>query len=128
MFNNFTRGGHNELSEEVLVELEALGLKHGLRFSVTGGSIGMTDLTIKIKASTDDPHAAIDQAKRELSLMGRQWGLDESHYGKKFKHGSKMFQLTGVKPSRPKYPVSATCLATGKQYKFPAYVLNEIRG
>lgn len=128
MFNRFNRDGAKQITNEMLEELEALGLRHGLKFSAAGGKLGVNDMTIHIKAETTNELAIEDEAKAALDRNGAMFGVDASHYGVKFRQGHKTYKFIGVKPSRPKYPVQAVCELTGNQYKFTPSVLGQIRG
>lgn len=118
MFQAFNRTGHKQLSDEIVGELVALGARHGLTFAAAGGSIGATDLTIKIVASTADTQAIEQRARDQIDMAGRSFGLTGADYGVTFVSSGKRFKFTGLTLSRPKFPINGECLSTGKPFKF----------
>jgi len=117
-FTQFNRMGHRDLSAQIATELKALGQRLGIDFTVGGGQIGATDLTIKVVARSADPSIAEAQARQELDQYGRYYGLTGADYGTIFTSANGgQFKLTGVSPNRPKYPIDATCVRTGKPFK-----------
>jgi hypothetical protein len=46
------------------------------------------------------------------------YGLKPEHLGATFQSGRDTFKITGLVPSRPKYPISAVNVRTGRQFKF----------
>jgi len=127
MFTDFTSKGYQQLGDEVVSELAALGRKHGLDFDIVGGSVGITDMTLKVKAKTINT-GAIEKEKREaMDRNGIGFGIGSSDYGRTFMFRGQAYKLVGIKASRPKYPVLAEQVGTEKVYKFPASVLSELR-
>ena len=126
MFTQFNRQGHRTLCEEISRELTALGQRLGVTFSVAGGNIGTTDLTMKVVATSADPQVAERNARRELDVYGGYYGLKGDDYGAVFTVQGKRFKLTGVSPSRPKFPLDGECLRTGKSFKFTESVKAQI--
>lgn len=122
----FDRMGHRDLCQRLNVALEQLGKDLGIKLHAGGGTIGSTELVIKVSAAAADPTVAIDRAKRELDIYGGMYGLRGADYGVVFTSGGKRFKLTGVAPSRPKFPISGECLSTGKGYKFTSYTASQI--
>lgn len=118
MFNDFTRSGHALLSAEIGKELEALGKRLGIKLSVGGGQYGADQLTIKVVATPGDPAVADAAAKQKFATSCHYYGLKAEDFGAIFTSQGKRYKLTGVSPSRPKYPISGECLSTGKTYKF----------
>lgn len=126
-FTQFNRAGHRDLSTQIAAELEALGQRLGVSFSVGGGTIGASDLTIKIIAKSADPMVAETQAKKDLDTYGRYYGLVGADYGTTFSGANGgMYKLTGVSPSRPKYPIDAVCVRTGRAFKHTQSVVAKI--
>lgn len=92
------------MNQQFLNELDALLARHNLSRSIKNGALTIAD-----------GNAAANQ----LAIEGRWLGLEARDYGAVFVSHGKRFKLTGVKTSRPKYPISAECLATGRSFKFP---------
>lgn len=125
MFQGFTNAGHRALSAEIATELAALGARYGLSITAGGGQVGASELTIKVVAKTNDPATAATEAQRAFD-QGARWvrshsgdTLQGSDLGCNFNYNNSRWELVGVKPNRPKYPIQAKCLRTGKEYKLP---------
>lgn len=118
MFTSFDRAGHRQLSAEISTALVDLGKRLGVTFSVGGGQIGATDLTIKVVATSADTSVVEKGARREIDLYGRGFGLTGDDYGTVFVSNGKRFKFTGISPSRPKYPIDGECFSTGRAFKF----------
>lgn len=119
-FTNFdSSAGHRQISNEVIRELADLADRHGLRFSSEGGSLGAGDMLIKLRVRAADMSDVEDAAKRMFALECRSVGLEAQDYGAVFSTYNGTYKLTGVKPSRPKYPLLGICQRTGKTYKLP---------
>lgn len=126
MFNQWNRNGHRQLSAEIQAELADLAKRHGLKVSVGGGQIGATNLVIKVTVETGDTSIADAQARRQIDIDGRYFGLTGSDYGTVFVSNGKRFKFTGVQPSRPKFPLSGECMSTGRSFKFTRSIVNAI--
>jgi hypothetical protein len=99
-----------------MTAIVALAAQHGLTAEP------QPDGTLKIV----NADAKAEEAKRVLAIYGRHYGLEADDYGATFISQGRRFKLTGVKPSRPSYPISAECLSTGKGFKFPRSVVAQI--
>ena len=65
--------------------------------------------------------------RKSLDLEGVFFGLTADDYGRTFKNwDGKLYKLTGVKSSRPKYPIVAEQVGTGKTYKFGEDVIQKL--
>ena len=93
-------------------------------------------VTYAYKGGTFDPGTGVFYPKGEFSLpdSGRraferdahQFGLTSEHFGATFVSNGQEFRVTGINTRAPKYPIKATCLLSGKPYKFPASVVSKI--
>jgi hypothetical protein len=71
--------------------------------------------------SIEDEKRRIEQRERStFSALARDYGLDPNDYGRRFFSNGYWFTLTGIQPSRPKYPINAKRDADGRGFKFPA--------
>lgn len=58
------------------------------------------------------------EAVDDFKLHCHLYGLKPEHLGATFRSGSATYKITGLVPSRPKYPISAINVRTGRGYKF----------
>src|SRR5207253_2459791 len=56
----------------------------------------------------------------------RSYGLEPGDLGAIFTSNGRRFKLTGIVPSRPKYPLDGECLSTGKTFKFTRGIVSQI--
>ena len=119
-FTQFTRAGHKALSAEITRELQDLASRLNLNISATGGSIGENELVVKVTAMTNDTQAIEAAEKRDFALCCSHVGLQPGDYGLEFTYNRSRFRLVGVKPTRPKYPISAIELdGSRRSFKLP---------
>ena len=93
-------------------------------------------VTFAYKGGTYDPATGVFTPKGQFSLpdSGRraferdayQFGLTADQFGATFVSNGQEFRVTGINTRAPKYPIKATCLLSGKPYKFPASVVSKI--
>lgn len=127
MFKDFgSRAGYNTLSSAMLAALASVEQQFGVKFETAGGSLGSTDMVIKIKASTSDTTAVDAAAKRDFGFYCRHVGLEPDDFGCEFSGSSGRYRLIGVSLNRPKYPIDGECLRTGKKFKFTKSVVANI--
>ena len=110
--------------------VEAFAKKNGVVMSIEGIRFSDSEFTGKLKviiAPTGNMSAEEAMGRKSLDLEGVFFGLKENDYGRTFKNwDGDTYKLTGVKSSRPKYPVSATNVRTGKSFKFGEDVIAKL--
>lgn len=99
----------------MVAALDAVCTQHGLARSI------QADGSFKIVSGQADA-----VARQNLDIQGRFLGLAGADFGTVFVSNGRRFKLKGVKPSRPKYPIAAECMATGRDYKLPRSVVAQI--
>lgn len=57
--------------------------------------------------------------RREWQTHCSRVGLAPEDFHREIRHGGDTFRLEGIKPSRSKYPITATKIPRGGTYKFP---------
>tara|TARA_R110000824_G_C14928461_1_gene648479 strand:- start:131 stop:538 length:408 start_codon:yes stop_codon:yes gene_type:complete len=60
-----------------------------------------------------------DGVPADFARHAKSYGLTVEDYGREFTTYAGTYRLTGINPRRRKYPISGTCVRTGKGYKFP---------
>lgn len=118
-FTQFNNDGYKMLSAEMVHELNDLAQRHGLDIDCAGGSLGQNEMTIKVRCRTTDTDAIQRAEKARFGQTCHHVGLEASDYGLEFAYNGDRFRITGVKPSRPKYPISAVSLRDKRSFKLP---------
>lgn len=124
MIKEFDRENLKTLRTDIDSALAQIASKHNIQLSLGtirfGTEEATTRLTMRtrttsngVKVEDTDSAAAID-FKKHAAL----YGFKPEHLGATFKFGRDMFKIVGLVPSRPKYPVSAQNLSTGRKFKF----------
>lgn len=127
MFKDFgSRAGYRQLTEEMLAALAPLEAKFGVKFSTAGGTLGSAEMVVKLKAESADTSAVDSAARQAFARECRFYGLEPEDYGAEFTSGGIRYRLTGIKSSRPKYPLSAESLRDGRSFKFTTSVVRQI--
>lgn len=117
-----TRDGMKQIREEVESALKQISLKLGVSLSLGSGTFRENDGSFRLKVLTTGDGNTSPEAAKWKRYCGR-YGFDVSDLGKTFKSQGYEFQITGIEPSRPKYPLSAKRLFDGRGFKFPADVV-----
>lgn len=114
---SITRGTAALIQDRVKMALADIEQETGLKIEVDLNTIASEGMTLKVKASLDLPLEETDAGRAFIALAGR-YGLSASDLGRDFMLGGDVFRLTGIKTSRPKYPLQGVRVKDGKDYKF----------
>ncbi|MGE8141770.1 hypothetical protein ACQKOE_07330 [Novosphingobium sp. NPDC080210] len=118
MFQGFgSREGYRLITEDMLAALAPIEAKYGVKFATAGGTLGTSDMLVKLKVESTDPTAVDKAAAQEFARQCRFYGLEPEDYGAEFTMGGVRYRLTAIKSSRPKYPLCAESLRDGRTYK-----------
>lgn len=126
----FDKPALRKFREDFDKAIAAFAKKNGVAMRLGGASYNESEVTYKLEvciASDGDMSAKEALGRKSLDLEGAMFGLTEKDYGRTFTNwdGDK-YRLVGIKSSRPKYPVSAENIRTGKGYKFGSDVLDKL--
>lgn len=118
--NNVTLQAVEELIIKRLRDLEE---ELGIKFEFRGGKFTnkSADLKLSLTLINEDGIAETEEVSNWKNLCTR-WGFEVDDLGKEFTLQGKTYKITGLKPRRHRYPISADRL-DGKGFKFPAYVV-----
>ncbi len=111
--------------------VEAFSKKSGIVMRLGSASFNDASATYKLEIVIADNASGMSAAevmgRKSLDLEGAFFGLKAEDYGRTFKNwDGDTYRLTGVKSSRPKYPVSAANVRTGKSFKFGEDVIKKL--
>jgi len=118
---SITKTSIKVIRAEVQEALNDVLAKHGLTAELGRISFSHSDFRCKLSASSATEAVAenTDAARLEWDLNAFRYGLKSGDFGKTFIASGKVFTITGLKTSRPKYPINAVD-SKGTGYKFPA--------
>jgi hypothetical protein len=114
-----------KFTKEAQRVLEDLAATYGID-SVTykGGSYDANggNATLKFEIAAPDPTTGetLSAEAQEFKALAHVYGLNPEDLGTEFKVRGTVYKITGLKNSRPKYPISAIRVSDGKAFKFPA--------
>ena len=127
MFKDFnSRHGHATIAADILAALASVEQKHGVKFSAAGGSLGASEMTVKVKVISADVNAVEDAAKADFARNCRFYNLEPEDFGAIFECNGTRYKLTGIRQSRPKYPIDGESQRDGRTFKFTRSVLTKI--
>lgn len=89
----------------------------GTRVSYSSSEIKISIVATEISA--DSPTADAATFKKHANWVG----LKDNAYGAVFTINRRLFKLVSVMTNRPKYPIVAEEISTGKRYKFPIDII-----
>ena len=103
------------LSGEIEAALQTIAQKYGLSIRSAGGRFSESEYTCKVECQVKTTSGI----PASFAIEAKMLGLPEDCHGKVFRSRDRSFQITGIEIRRPKMPVSAKDVSTGKGFKFP---------
>lgn len=76
---------------------------------------GITVFKLEIGAILKEMNDDVERI--EFESLCKLYNLEPDDFGKVFALGKVSYRIKGIKPRAPKYPIIATNIATGKDYK-----------
>ena len=125
----------DRIIEDLAEAIQAVADKHGLAVERKRCTYHRTDMPVPFRLHVVEVGAdgeAIDKAERKFAEVCHLYGLRPDHYGAEFtttralrsgRSTSATYRITGINTRRPKFPVSACNVDTGKGYKFTEAVV-----
>tara|TARA_R110000824_G_scaffold260899_1_gene449507 strand:- start:433 stop:843 length:411 start_codon:yes stop_codon:yes gene_type:complete len=111
------RANVNLIADEAGEALKAVAEKYGLILKPGRGAFDPSAGTFTPKftfiCETEDGVPA------DFARLAPRYDLTVEDYGREFTTYAGTYRLTGINPRRRKYPISGTCVRSGKGYKFP---------
>jgi hypothetical protein len=118
---NIDKATAKALSDECALALQAVAAEHDLELVPKGGNFGPSELNMRFQlrsTETDDDGNRITRESENFKRLASTYGLSPDDLGREFGSSRGRYKITGLVPRRPKYPIQATCLRTGKSFKF----------
>ena len=117
------RGTVREIMREVEEAARTIAARHGLEFHRQSAKFASYEMTSRLTLRVAGAAEREAETQRDLApFVAARLGLPQDIVGKSFNHKGYRFTVTGLKPERPRYPVSCT-RADGRSFKFPALVV-----
>lgn len=114
-----TRAG--ELAEDIVAALQPLAAELGLQIRARGGRFTRTSAAIKLECAELSDGVAQTQERDDFKAMCHAYGLKPEDLDAAFITDAEgEFRITGLAPSRRRYPVIAVRVPDGKAFKFGA--------
>lgn len=109
----------HEAVSETMRELGIDAQTKGMRYSnnVTG------QLTLELAVIGENGESAEQVNFNQTAMM---FGLKSSDYERRFRYAGQAYQLVGLKPRSPKYPIIGRDIYSGKTFKFPRRALENL--
>jgi hypothetical protein len=122
---NITRKLIDEIDKDMQVALKGIEEKYGLSLSIGGYSFSPHNLTTKITGKVAEVNGkSIEQFEFENTC--KVYNLKAEDYGKTFIANNKEYILVRVDIKKYKFPIIGKSVETGKLYKFPREVVNQL--
>lgn len=127
MSNNITtidRTTVRNLAAEVETALAEVFARHGLTAPTVGATYTPTNIKFKVETNidaTDDSGVNVQSPEAiAYNRYGKSYGIVDNALGVEFTFAGDRFRFLGVKPTRPKFPISAAKVNDGREFKLPA--------
>lgn len=101
-----------QISDKIKKALLDISESEGVQISIGPISFSQTSFTTKITG------IEVGNLDKSNLLMSKRYGFTQNIVGMQFESKFGKFIIDGFKPSNRKYPVLATRVSDGKQYKF----------
>ena len=105
------------VGEELGISVEVHG---NISFTRDGQEANAKLKLLAISVGDDGQEAIHDPEAEEFKRFATIYGFKPEDLGRRFASRGKLFEITGIKRTRKKYPVSAREVGTNKTYKFMA--------
>jgi hypothetical protein len=94
-----------------------------MTFARQSAKFSTVEMTSRVTLRSSEAAAREAETQRDLApFMAARFGLPQDVVGKTFFHKGCRFTVTGLKPERPKYPISCK-RSDGRSFKFPVLIV-----
>lgn len=124
--NSFDRATLRALKDVISAALQPIEQEYGLKITFGSGNFSDTNYTAKLHVDLVNAGTGVvnTQERADWARYAPMYGLEATQLDRIFISRGMQFQVTGFKPNRPKFPVSAKRVADGRGYKF---TVNQLR-
>ena len=115
-------------NERALVALKELAAELDLEIRQENSRFGDSNAILKYSLmDVGDRGEAVTPESEAWGRSAARYGFYPEDLGGTFSHNGATYKITGLKTRRPKYPICATNLKTGKSHKFPPGLVKNIQ-
>jgi hypothetical protein len=110
--------------------LEEIGAEYNVTLRTKGvARYDSKSFTVKVECfDLNEDGTERSPEREEFPRRATHFGLEPDDLDKTFSRKGELFKITGIKPTRPKYPVCAERVIDGKKFKFPAHYVKQLLG
>jgi hypothetical protein len=125
--DQFTKSNLQTLSVEINKALAEIAHRHKIGLKLGNCSFSGQHFTAKIEgAVVDKTGEVLRKEAKDFQDYAEIWGLKPEHLGQEFSLEGKLYKIVGAKIRSSKYPILATNLETGQEYKFTAETISRV--
>jgi len=112
---------------DAIVALEEVARKHGVSIRPGAHSFNESNARLKFELCdiAESGEVATPEAE-EFKLHAERYGLRADQLFGTFDYAGQVYRVTGLKTRRPKYPICATNVRTGRNHKFPESIIRSV--
>lgn len=96
--------------------MESLEQKYGMVIEL--GSIHYTATSFTAKLEAKEGESKDDINEQDFKRYCKMYGLEETDYDRRFAFQGKHYIITGIRPSKRKYPICCLCVEDNVTYGF----------
>ena len=97
-------------------------------FVIELGRISYTATSFNGKLEVREGESKDDANEQDFKRYCRMYGLEASDYDRRFTYGNDEYIVTGIRPSKRKYPICCLCVGNGTTYGFTAECVKRALG
>lgn len=117
---SLTRTGMGQIRSAVEAALVNVGEHLGVGLTLEGGRFSAKEGHFKLVATVLSESGEVQTPERMAwKTVATAYGFQVDDLDKVFRVGGKAYKISGIKPSRSQYPISADRVPDGKGFKFP---------
>jgi hypothetical protein len=115
---------------ELQAAAEAVGQKHGIKILVGNARFTPENATFKVEIATIAVDGVVnDRTVSDFKQACHVFGLKPEHFGAEITYGRELYKIAGLTSGRSyKFPILATRLSDGKQFKLPLAAVASLTG
>lgn len=112
---------------DAIIALDKIAAEHGMSIKAGNSRFGSANATLKFELSdiTSDGEVLTPEAQA-FKVNAARYGLHPDDLYGTFNFQGKQYRLTGLKTRRPKFPICAENVKTGRGHKFPDSIMRTV--
>lgn len=123
----FNKTNLRSLRPELEKALADVCAKHGITATIGSGSFTESECKFRLILNLEGSEAKTKVDSATFERYATLYGLEPTDLGKSFMVSGNWYKVTGISPSRPKFPIDGERL-DGRKFKFPALTVRTALG